>query len=98
MAVIDCLEDPDDALRLKTLALLAVMTKANNVAAVVGRLMEFLRGCSDEHVRRDIATKVRGRQGRLQGRISGCGKSGGAQSCDRREASVSRARTLLKPS
>lgn len=29
--MIDCLEDPDDTLRLKTLELLATMTKANNV-------------------------------------------------------------------
>jgi len=31
MAVIDCLEDPDDTLKLKTLELLVTMTKANNV-------------------------------------------------------------------
>lgn len=31
VAVIDCLEDPDDTLKLKTLELLATMTKANNV-------------------------------------------------------------------
>lgn len=31
MAVIDCLEDPDETLKLKTLELLVTMTKANNV-------------------------------------------------------------------
>lgn len=31
MAVIDCLEDPDDTLKLKTLELLVTMTKSNNV-------------------------------------------------------------------
>ncbi len=31
LAVIDCLEDPDDTLKLKTLELLYKMTKANNV-------------------------------------------------------------------
>lgn len=107
VAVIDCLEDPDDTLRLKTLELLATMTKANNVTVrhargktprpqqqpalpcaarqlayggshphaptsldplrparcqvIVERLMLFLKECTDEHVRRNIATKVRGR-------------------------------------
>jgi hypothetical protein len=44
MAVIDCLEDPDETLKLKTLELLVTMTKANNVqvkpekeGCVVGR-------------------------------------------------------------
>ncbi|KAI8465281.1 MAG: AP-4 complex subunit epsilon-1 [Monoraphidium minutum] len=58
VAVIDCLEDPDDTLKLKTLELLATMTKANNVQVIVERLMLYLKGCTDEHVRRDIATKV----------------------------------------
>ncbi|KIY99624.1 AP-4 complex subunit epsilon-1 [Monoraphidium neglectum] len=58
VAVIDCLEDPDDTLKLKTLELLATMTKANNVQVIVERLMLYLKGCSDEHVRRDIATKT----------------------------------------
>jgi AP-4 complex subunit epsilon-1 len=31
VAVIDCLEDPDETLKLKTLELLVTMTKANNV-------------------------------------------------------------------
>lgn len=31
LAVVDCLEDPDDTLKLKTLTLLHCMTKANNV-------------------------------------------------------------------
>ena len=57
-AIIDCLEDPDDSIKLKTLELLAVMTKASNVAVVVERLMLFLRGCTDDHARRSIATKV----------------------------------------
>jgi AP-4 complex subunit epsilon-1 len=45
MAVIDCLEDPDDTLKLKTLELLVTMTKANNVQVCVG---DFCRvwGCA----------------------------------------------------
>jgi hypothetical protein len=31
VAVIDCLEDPDETLKLKTLELLVTMTKVNNV-------------------------------------------------------------------
>jgi AP-4 complex subunit epsilon-1 len=60
VAVIDCLEDPDDTLKLKALELLTTMTKSNNVVVVVDRLLAFLRGCADEHIRGSIATKVAG--------------------------------------
>jgi AP-4 complex subunit epsilon-1 len=38
VAVIDCLEDPDETLKLKTLELLVTMTKANNVQVCIHRL------------------------------------------------------------
>lgn len=43
LAVIDCLEDPDDTLKLKTLELLYKMTKANNAEVIVERMMTYLR-------------------------------------------------------
>eukprot|EP00798_Chlamydomonas_sp_ICE-L_P014262 gene14262-20235_t len=58
LAVIDCLEDPDDTLKLKTLELLYKMTKANNVEVIVEKMLSYLRGATDEHIRRDIARKV----------------------------------------
>jgi AP-4 complex subunit epsilon-1 len=59
LAVVDCLEDPDDTLKLKTLELLYKMTKANNVEVITERMMGYLRTTTDEHIRRDIARKVR---------------------------------------
>ena len=59
LAVIDCLEDPDDTLKLKTLELLYKMTKANNVEVISERMMAYLRTTTDEHIKRDIVRKVR---------------------------------------
>lgn len=58
LAVIDCLEDPDDTLKLKTLELLYKMTKSNNVEVIVEKMMNYLRTATDEHIKRDIARKV----------------------------------------
>ncbi|MEW5297695.1 MAG: hypothetical protein WDW36_000882 [Sanguina aurantia] len=58
LVVIDCLEDSDDSLKLKTLELLYRMTKSNNVEVIVERMMTYLRTATDEHVRRDIVRKV----------------------------------------
>ncbi|PNW83178.1 hypothetical protein CHLRE_06g310000v5 [Chlamydomonas reinhardtii] len=58
VAVLDCLEDPDDTLKLKTLELLYKMTKANNIQVIVEKMMSYLATCSDEHIRRDIVRKV----------------------------------------
>lgn len=58
VAVIDCLEDQDDTLKLKTLALLYTMTKASNVAVITERMMMFLKVTSDVHIKRDIVHKV----------------------------------------
>jgi len=58
LAVVNCLEDPDDTLKLKTLELLYKMTRTNNVEVIVERMMSYLRTTIDEHIRRDISRKV----------------------------------------
>lgn len=58
MTVIDCLEDPDDSLRKKTLELLEKMTSPDNVDVIVERMLEFLNGITDEVVKRDIVSRV----------------------------------------
>ncbi|GFR52797.1 hypothetical protein Agub_g15417, partial [Astrephomene gubernaculifera] len=58
VAVLDCLEDPDDTLKLKTLELLYKMTRASNIQVITDKMMGYLATCSDEHIRRDIVRKV----------------------------------------
>lgn len=58
LAVIDCLEDPDETLKKKTLELLYRMTTTDNVEIVVDKMLTFLEQTSDEHIRADVATRV----------------------------------------
>ena len=46
LAVVDCLEDPDDTLKKKTLELLFKMTKPNNVEVSTARFCEGPRSRS----------------------------------------------------
>ena len=58
MAVVDCLTDPDESLRKKTLDLLYRMTKSNNVEVIVEKMMDFLRDATDHHLREETATRI----------------------------------------
>jgi hypothetical protein len=58
LAVIDCLEDPDDTLKRKTLDLLYKMTKPNNVEVIVERMIAYMRTVTDTHGKGNIAGKV----------------------------------------
>ena len=62
MAVVDCLEDSDEALRKKTLDLLYKMTKPNNVEVIVERMLAFLKRdgdkYSEQYVREETASRV----------------------------------------
>jgi AP-4 complex subunit epsilon-1 len=58
MVVIDCLEDSDETLKRKTLALLFKMTNPMNVQAVVDKMLIHLRGSSDEFLRMDLVAKI----------------------------------------
>jgi len=41
--VVDCLEDADDTLKIKTLDLLFRMTNKSNVQPIVDKLLEYLQ-------------------------------------------------------
>ena len=58
MAVVDCLTDPDESLRKKTLDLLYRMTKSNNVEVIVEKMMDFLRDATDHHLREETASRI----------------------------------------
>ena len=58
MAVIDCLEDPDETLKRKTLELLFRMTNPNNAEAVVEKLLSFLEQAVDPFLRSDLVTRI----------------------------------------
>lgn len=58
LAVIDCLEDPDDTLKRKTLDLLYKMTKPANVEVIVERMIQYMRGVQDVHTKTEITAQI----------------------------------------
>ncbi|XP_022109150.1 AP-4 complex subunit epsilon-1-like isoform X2 [Acanthaster planci] len=58
MTVIDCLDDADDTIRLKTLDLLFRMTTSTNIEVICDRLLTFLQGTRDAFIRRDLLSKI----------------------------------------
>lgn len=57
LAVIDCLEDPDDTLKRKTLELLYKMTKSSNVEVIVERMISYMKNLTDSHNKTEIASR-----------------------------------------
>ncbi|XP_057830971.2 AP-4 complex subunit epsilon [Cryptomeria japonica] len=57
LAVIDCLEDPDDTLKRKTLDLLYKMTKSSNVEVIVDRMISYMISINDTHYKTEIASR-----------------------------------------
>jgi AP-4 complex subunit epsilon-1 len=57
LAVMDCLEDPDETLQRKTLDLLYRMTNPVNVEFITERLLEFLRGTTDLFLKNVLTTR-----------------------------------------
>ncbi|KAK7360465.1 hypothetical protein VNO77_02459 [Canavalia gladiata] len=57
LAVIDCLEDPDDTLKRKTFELLYKMTKSSNVEVIVDRMIDYMISLSDDHYKTYIASR-----------------------------------------
>ncbi len=58
MTVIDCLEDPDETLRRKTLDLLYSMTNPQNVRVVMQKLIAYLRTAVDTYVRTELVSRI----------------------------------------
>jgi len=58
MAVIDCLEDPDETLKRKTLDLVFRMTNSVNVEFIVEKLLSFLSTATDDHFRADLVGQI----------------------------------------
>lgn len=57
--VVDCLEDADDTLKIKTLDLLFKMTNKQNVEAIVEKLLSYLKEAPIESsVRKDLVIKI----------------------------------------
>lgn len=57
LAVIDCLEDPDDTLKRKTLELLYKMTRSSNVEVIVDRMISYMKNLTDSHNKTEIASR-----------------------------------------
>lgn len=58
LVVVDCLEDPDETLKRKTLDLLFRMTHASNVVFVVDKLLSHLRQTTDETFRASLTERI----------------------------------------
>eukprot|EP01027_Heterolobosea_sp_BB2_P019508 GEZU01027403.1.p1 GENE.GEZU01027403.1~~GEZU01027403.1.p1 ORF type:complete len:886 (+),score=197.29 GEZU01027403.1:117-2774(+) len=58
MVVIDCLEDPDDTLKRKTLDLLYKMTNPVNVVVIVDKLIKFIRTTVDIYLRAEQVARI----------------------------------------
>jgi AP-4 complex subunit epsilon-1 len=58
LAVIDCLEDPDDTLKRKTLDLLYRMTNSVNVEVVAEKMITVLKETLDSFLRRDLVSRL----------------------------------------
>ncbi|GMH30012.1 hypothetical protein Nepgr_031855 [Nepenthes gracilis] len=57
LAVIDCLEDPDDTLKRKTFELLFKMTKSSNVEVIVAHMIDYMISITDSHYKTEIASR-----------------------------------------
>eukprot|EP00049_Salpingoeca_infusionum_P018063 m.355581 g.355581 ORF g.355581 m.355581 type:complete len:1244 (+) comp17286_c0_seq1:170-3901(+) len=56
--VIDCLDDPDETLKRKTLDLLCKMTNPANVKVIVERLLGYLKASVDVYLRKDLTPRI----------------------------------------
>jgi AP-4 complex subunit epsilon-1 len=58
LVVIDCLEDPDETLKRKTLDLLYSMTNPQNVTVIVSKLTQYLQSATDQYLRAELVSRI----------------------------------------
>ncbi|XP_001641922.2 AP-4 complex subunit epsilon-1 isoform X2 [Nematostella vectensis] len=58
LIIIDCLDDPDEMLKRKTLDLLCRITNATNVETVCDKFLQHLRHTNDAHFRSELVARV----------------------------------------
>ncbi|XP_026110031.1 AP-4 complex subunit epsilon-1-like [Carassius auratus] len=58
MTIIECLDHSDFTIKRETLELLFRITNAQNVTVIVEKMLDFLRGCNDEHTIIHLVGKV----------------------------------------
>jgi len=58
IVVVDCLEDPDETLKRKTLNLLYRMTNPSNCEIIAAKLLYHLKLSVDAHLRRELVQKI----------------------------------------
>jgi len=58
LVVIECLEDPDETLKRKTLNLLYRMINPVNVEFIVAKLLAFLEAASDDHLKKELVSNI----------------------------------------
>lgn len=56
--VIDCLDDPDETLKRKTLDLLCHITNASNVETVCEKLLSYLKSTTDSYFRTELVDRI----------------------------------------
>lgn len=58
LVVIDCLDDPDETLKRKTLELLCKMTNPANVTVITEKLVSYLKSSVDPYLRKDLVPRI----------------------------------------
>lgn len=58
LVVIDCLDDPDETLKRKTLELLCKMTNPVNVTVITEKLVAYTKNSVDPYLRKDLVPRI----------------------------------------
>src|SRR5690606_4012698 len=58
LSIVQCLEDPDETLKRKTLDLLYKITNPKNVRPITSKLIEFLKTTTDTYLRTELVSRI----------------------------------------